>query len=57
MNKFDWFIWINKVPSEIYCYQIAMINYNVDLIKLYSTCVKQNTAVMTANNIYSMLAA
>ena len=34
-----------------------MINYNLDLIKLYSTCVKQNAAVMTVNNVYSMLAA
>ena len=33
-----------------------MVNKNLNLIKLYSACAKQTAAVMTVNNVCSMLA-
>ena len=38
-----------------HCEQLTIINYNLNLIKLYLACAKQIAAVVTVNNVCSTL--
>ena len=54
MSKFDWFLWISH--STLFTACAGQLLYSPKLIKGYSACVKQNTAVKTAINDCSLLA-
>ena len=53
MSKFDWFLWI--LHSTLLRACADQLSYNLSLIKLCSAFVKQNTAVKTAIDAFSLL--
>ena len=56
VSRFDWFLWISRstlLNTLTVC--TNQLLYNLSLIKLYSACVKQNTAAKTASDACALL--